>query len=450
MQKNETVTLEITDVTNEGSGVGKADGLAIFVPMTAPGDIAEVKLLKVKKNLAYGKVETILTPSPDRREIDCPSFRQCGGCAFRHISYEAECRIKYQKVYETVKRIGGIDLKPMPILAASRVDHYRNKAQYPVSPDGKVGFFAPRSHRIVPCENCVLQPDLFREIATVFCEWVTSHDIPVYEEQSGKGLLRHLYLRLAEQTGEIMVCIVINGDTLPFSDALIEKLLALCGGKLKSVQINLNEKNTNVILGETCVCLYGEPTVTDILCDNKVRLSPLSFYQVNRDMAEVLYRKAAEYTDPDGKVILDLYCGAGTIGLSMANEARQVIGAEIVPEAVEDARFNAIQNGITNAEFLCADAADAAKQLAKRGIRPDAVIVDPPRKGLSNEVISVITDDFVPERVVYVSCDPATLARDLKLFSDAGYRVEEYTPVDLFPRTNHVETVALLKRRTLL
>lgn len=447
MQKNDTVTLTVTDMTNEGSGVGKADGLAVFVPMTAPGDIAEVKILKVKKNLAYGKVEAILTPSPDRIENDCPSFRQCGGCVFRHISYEAECRVKSAKVYEAMKRIGGIDQKPAPILASSRTDHYRNKAQYPLSPDGKVGFYAFHSHRIVPCDGCPLQPERFDGIAAVFSDWVKTHNISVYDEQTGEGLLRHLYLRLAEQTGEIMVCVVINGDTLPFSDALQEKLRAFCGETLKSVVLNINRKQTNVILGEKCICLYGEPAITDILCDVKVRLSPLSFYQVNRDMAEQLYRKAAEYAEPDGKVILDLYCGAGTIGLSMAKAAKQVIGVEIVPEAVGDARFNAAQNGIENAEFFCADAAEAAKALAGKGIRPDVVLVDPPRKGLSPDVIETVAREFQPERVVYVSCDPATLARDVKLFSEKGYALAEYTPVDLFPRTSHVESVCKLIRQ---
>ena len=444
MQKNERYTLTITDVSNEGSGIGKIEGMAVFVPATVPGDTVKVNILKVKKNMAYGKAEEILSPSSDRAENDCPSFPQCGGCVFRHITYEAECRIKYNKVYEAMKRIGGITQKPKPLLTADQTDHYRNKAQYPVSADQNVGFYAFHSHRIVPCKVCALQPEIFNKTVAVFCDWAKENRIPAYCEETGEGLLRHLYLRFAQQTGQLMVCLVINGDHLPCQEALIKSLKTLCGETLKSFVLNINPKRTNVILGEECRVLYGEAVITDILCGVKVRLSPLSFYQVNHDAAEILYRKAAEYADPSGKRILDLYCGAGTIGLSMAKTAGQIIGVEIVPEAVEDARFNAQQNGIENAEFLCADAAEAAKKLAKRNLHPDIVIVDPPRKGLSRDVIETIGNDFQPQKVVYVSCDPATLARDVALFAEKGYRPEEYTPVDLFPRTSHVETVCLL------
>ena len=447
MQKNETITLEITDITADGSGIGKANGMAVFVPLTAVGDVAEVKILKVKKTLAFAKLERLITPSPDRVENDCFTFRQCGGCAFRHIGYEAECRLKERKVYEAIKRIGGIDLAPMPLVPSSRAAHYRNKAQYPLAEDGSVGFYARHSHRIVACEDCALQPAVFGKIAAVCSAWIREYRLPAYREESGQGLLRHLYIRLAEATGEMMVCLVINGEELPHSAVLIERLRALCGERLKSVQININREKTNVIVGSSCKVLFGSPFITDVLCGVRVRLSPFSFYQVNRTAAEALYRKAADYAQPAGKVLLDLYCGAGTIGLSMASAARRVIGAEIVPEAVEDARFNAKENGIGNAEFLCADAAEAAKQLAGRGVRPDVVIVDPPRKGLAPEVIETVATAFCPERVVYVSCDPATLARDLKQFAEKGYRLVEYTPFDLFPRTTHVETVVQLVRK---
>lgn len=446
MRKNEEVIIDITDVTNEGSGVGKYEGMAVFVPMTAVGDRIRAKILKVKSSYAFAKAEEIIIPSPDRAENDCPSFRQCGGCAFRHITYEAECRIKYNKVYETMKRIGGTDIKPQPIIRSDSPDRYRNKAQYPVAADGSVGFYAFHSHRIVKCGCCALQPEIFGKITAECSEWAAENRISIYDEQSGKGLLRHIYLRLAEKTNEIMFCAVINGEKLPFAEKLISRLKTVCGNNLKSVQLNINKAKTNVILGCECRVLYGDKYITDILCGIKVRLSPLSFYQVNRGMAEKLYEKAAAYAEPNGKVILDLYCGAGTIGLSLADRAKQIIGAEIVPEAVRDARFNARLNGIENAEFICADAGTAAGMLAKRGVSPSVVILDPPRKGCPPELIETVAEAFKPEKVVYVSCDPATLARDVRLFAEKGYTLKEYTPADMFPRTSHVETVVLMSK----
>ncbi len=445
MQKNDEIILNITDVTTEGSGVGRYNGMAIFVPLTAIGDVAKVKILKVKKTYAYGKLLELIEPSQDRCIPDCPVFSKCGGCVFRHIGYNAELKLKTSKVYEAVKRIGGVDTKPQEILF-SKDSNYRNKAQYPVGADGKVGFYAFHSHRIIACNSCLLQPAIFTDILKVTEEWLERNSISIYDESSNKGLLRHIYLRIAEKTDEIMFTAVINGENLPFSEELINNLKTVCGENLKSVQININKKDTNVILGEKCVVLYGQGYITDVLCGVKVRISPLSFYQVNRDMAERLYEKAAEYAEPQNKNILDLYCGAGTIGLSMAEKAKNIIGVEIVPEAVDDAKFNAEQNNIKNTRFICADAADAAVQLASEGIKTDVVIVDPPRKGCSEELIKTVACDFSPERVVYVSCDPATLARDIKIFSELGYVLKEYTPADLFPRTSHVETVALLYR----
>ena len=446
MQKNDEIEIEITDMTDEGSGIGRFCGMAVFVPCTAVGDKVRVLVLKVKKSYAFGKLLRVISPSPDRTENDCPSFNRCGGCVYRHISYEAECRIKKTKVYEAVKRIGGIDLKPKEIIKSVFPHRYRNKAQYPVAEDGTLGFYSFHSHRIAPLNGCALQPEIFDKIAEVFTAWIREKGISVYNERVHKGLLRHVYLRLAEKTGEIMAVAVINGEKLPFQEDLINRLLSVCGERLKSLQININREKTNVILGDKCSVLYGGEYITDILCGVKVRLSPLSFYQVNRATAEKLYEKAAEYACPEGKVILDLYCGAGTIGLSMAQKAKRIIGAEIVPEAVRDARYNAKLNGIENAEFICADAADAAKQLNEKQLAPEVVILDPPRKGCSAELINTVAEKFRPERVVYVSCDPATLARDIKLFGEKGYSLIEYTPVDMFPRTAHVECCALLCR----
>lgn len=445
MQKNEELILNITDVTADGSGVGKYEGMAVFVPLTAIGDTVKIKILKVKKNYAFGKVMEVINPSEDRIEPDCPVFNKCGGCVYRHISYNAECKLKENKVKEAIRRIGGVDMLPQPIMYGQRVDKYRNKAQFPVSQEGRVGFYAFHSHRIIPCSDCALQPSVFKEILKTCEKWIIDNNISIYNENIHSGLLRHIYLRIAEKTDEIMLTLVINGNSVPHISELVE-VLTENYSQIKSIQININKADTNVILGDKCEVVYGEPYINDILCGVKVRLSPLSFYQVNRDMAEMLYEKAAQYVLPKDKNILDLYCGAGTIGLSMAREAKSIIGVEIVSEAIEDAKFNAEQNGITNARFICADASNAAKTLAKEKIQIDAVIVDPPRKGCSEELINTICNEFSPERVVYVSCDCATLARDVKIFGTLGYSLKEYTPCDLFARTAHVETVALICR----
>lgn len=444
MKKNDIIKLNIDAMSSLGSGIGRYEGLAVFVPLSAIGDSLTVKILKVKSNCAFGKIEEILTPSPSRCEPDCTVFSKCGGCVYRHISYEEELKIKQQAVEDAVKRIGKVYLDAQPIVSNGKDKGYRNKAQYPVSEGGKVGFFANHSHRIVENTECALQPDEFTRICQIFTFWMqTSGNLP-YNEQTCKGLIRHLYIRKGEKTGEIMVCLVINGDKVNAAKRLVEDLKEELGDNLKSVVLNVNKQKTNVILSDKCVNLYGEGYIYDILCGVRVRINPLSFYQVNRDMAELLYSKAAEYAKPEGKTVLDLYCGAGTIGLSMAKDAKKIIGVEIIPEAVEDAKFNAANNNIENAEFICADAKDAAKQLADKKLKPDVIVVDPPRKGCSEELLYTIANDFAPERLVYVSCDPATLARDINILSGLGYTLKEYTPFDLFPRTSHCETVALL------
>ncbi len=444
MKKNDIIQLNIDAMSSLGSGIGRYEGLAVFVPLSAVGDSLLVRILKVKSNCAFGKIEEILTPSPTRCNSDCTVFSKCGGCVYRHISYEEELKIKQQSVEDAVKRIGKVSLNSQPIVSNGKSSCYRNKAQYPVSEVGKVGFFANHSHRIIENTECALQPEEFARICQIFTFWMqTSGNLP-YNEQTGKGLVRHLYIRKGEKTGEIMVCLVINGDKVNAAKRLVEDLKEELGEKLGSVVLNINKQKTNVILSDKCVNLYGDGYIYDVLCGVKVRLNPLSFYQVNRDMAELLYSKAAEYAKPEGKTVLDLYCGAGTIGLSMANAAKNIIGVEIIPEAVEDAKFNAQNNGINNARFICSDAADAAKTLAKENIKPDVIIVDPPRKGCSEELLYTIAKDFAPERLVYVSCDPATLARDINILNGFGYILKEYTPFDLFPRTSHCETVALL------
>lgn len=447
MKKNDIVELEITDISSEGSGIGKADGMAVFVPLTAVGDIINARILKVKKNYAFAKIENIITRSQHRIDTDCGVFARCGGCTLRHIDYESECEIKQNRVTQTMRRIGKVNFNSKPIISAPNPDRYRNKALYPVSENGELGFYSNHSHRSIPCGDCLLHPEIFGIAGKIFTDFVKQYNISVYDEETHTGLIRHFYMREGKQTGEIMIGIVINGTDLPQKTELIENLKSVFGENLKSVFLNINRQKTNVVLGEKNIFIFGKEYIYDILCGVRVRISPHSFYQVNHDMAELLYQKASEYAQPDGKNILDLYCGAGTIGLSMAEKAKSIIGVEIVDSAVKDARINAQENGINNAHFICGDAAKAAEQLKLENISADTVILDPPRKGCEQSLLKTVATGFAPERIVYVSCDVATLARDTEILESYGYKLQEYTPVDLFPRTSHVETVCLLSRK---
>lgn len=449
MKKNDLVNLEIIDTTLQGAGVGKSNGMTVFVDSAVTGDIVVAHILKVKQNCAFAKIHEIIKPSKDRIENTCKSFPQCGGCSFRHIDYKKELLIKENHVKNNLKRIGTVEPEFEPILGLSE-SGYRNKAQYPVSMENgevKIGFYAGHSHRVVSCENCALQPPEFSEAVLKFKEFLIENNISIYEETEHKGLVRHIYFRKAVVTGEIMVCLCINGREFPCNKVFIDAMKSVFGENLKSVVLNFNTEKTNVIMGEKCETIYGDGYITDVLCGVKIRISPLSFYQVNHDIAEKLYEKAKEYAEPIGKTVLDLYCGAGTIGLSMAKVCKKIIGVEIIPEAIEDAKFNAKLNGIDNAEFMCGDAKKAVAEFAEIGISPDVVIVDPPRKGCDADLIKTIAEDFKPERVVYVSCDPATLARDCKIFKGLGYNTIKAATFDMFPRTGHVETVVLLSRK---
>lgn len=442
MKKNDIIELEITDISSEGSGIGKHDGQAVFVPLTAVGDRILARVLKVKKNYAFAKCEKIISPSEHRINTDCGVFARCGGCVFRHISYKNEAVLKQNRVKQTMQRIGKVAIDPQPIISAENPDRYRNKALYPIAQGGELGFYSRHSHRSIPCGDCLLHPEVFYKAGNTFTAFVQKHNISVYNEETHSGLLRHFYMRYGAQTGEIMIGIVINSNSLPHHTELVEDLKTALGENLKSVILNVNTQKTNVILGDKNILLYGREYIYDILCDVKVRISPHSFYQVNHDMAERLYKKAAEYAKPQGKNILDLYCGAGTIGLSMAHAAKSIIGVEIVDAAVRDAEINARENGLANARFICGDAAKAAEQLKQENISADVVILDPPRKGCEESLLCTVANDFAPERIVYVSCDVATLARDTVILESLGYKLQEYTPCDLFPRTQHCEVVS--------
>ena len=450
IRKNDIFEADITAMTAEGSGICRIEGMAVFVPGTAVGDRCAVRIVKVLRKYAFGRLEKLLAPSPDRIAPDCPVAAQCGGCVYRHIRYEAELRIKTQRVRDALERIGGLqDFQMEPILAAPDRCRYRNKCQLPIglSKDGtlQLGFYAVNSHRIVNTESCLLQPEAFDRAAAAFRRWYAVSGESVYDEASHSGVLRHLYMRRGEMSGEMMVCVVANGAAL-HEEALLVEMLREAVPEITGILLNINREKTNVVLGKTCRTLWGKDTITDTLCGLAFEIAPHAFYQVNRTQAERLYGKAAEYAGLTGtETLLDLYCGTGTIGLSMAKNAKKLIGAEIVPAAVENARRNAERNAIQNAEFLCADAAEAARILFERGEKPDVIVIDPPRKGCDSALIATIAA-MRPKRVVYVSCDPATLARDLKLFRESGYKTETVTPADMFPGTAHVETVVRLTK----
>ncbi len=445
VNKNDEFNLKITGYTSEGGGVGKYEGQAIFVENTAVGDEILCHIIKAKKTYAIGKVIKIIKPAKVRIEPECEVFKMCGGCSFAHIKYDEELKSKEQKVKDAFERIGGLSPEFAPIIPSPETVRYRNKAQYPVKRENgilNIGFYAKKSHRVIDGGDCLLQPVEFTEIIEIFRKWINNNNITVYSETTNKGLLRHIYLRKAFATDEIMVCAVINGKTLPEAEQLLEQLKAING--FKTLVVNINRENTNVVLGNECYSVYGDGYITDILCGVKIKISPLSFYQVNRNGAERLYTKAAEYASLTGdEDILDLYCGTGTIGLSMADKVKSVIGVEIIPEAIEDARVNAELNNIKNARFICGDASEAAEKLKNEGITPQVIILDPPRKGCAEELLKTVAQ-IHPQKIVYVSCDPATLARDCARLLNLGYEVKEVTPVDMFPRTNHVESVALL------
>ncbi|MCI2056844.1 MAG: 23S rRNA (uracil(1939)-C(5))-methyltransferase RlmD, partial [Oscillibacter sp.] len=439
LQLNKIYTGTVEGYSSEGLGIVRLDGAVVFVPQSVRGETVDLKITKVMKTCAAGEIVKIHNPSPDRAKPECPHYGVCGGCDFQHLVYPEELRAKRQRVQDALTRIGGLDLAVEEILGAKNPIHYRNKSQYPVSADGTIGFYRERSHSVVPIRECLIDAPQSDATAHAIGEWMKRYKVSGYDEKTGKGLVRHVYVRVNKK-GESLCCLLVNAKQVPREPELVAYIRAATP-KTVGVVLGTNTSRGNVILGDRYRTLWGTNFLMDTLCGLSFKLSVPSFYQVNREQAEVLYGKALEFAGLTGEeTVLDLYCGTGTITLCLASRAKRVLGAEIVPEAIRDAKENAERNGISNAEFFCGDASDVAAKLEGEGLRPDVITVDPPRKGLAPEVITSIAG-MEPKRVVYVSCDPATLARDAKLFAEQGYAAERAVAVDLFPATRHVETV---------
>lgn len=446
MKKNEIYTVTIDGYTSQGLGVARLPEGVVFVHQALSGERCEIQLLKVGKHESYARVLRVLESSPERVQPDCPVYGKCGGCALRHMSYAEECRLKAQRVHDALQRIGGIDL-PVEILGAETQEHYRNKVIYPVAEREQQpirGYFRARSHSLIPVERCALVPESADRLADVVIGWMQRYRIAAYDEASCTGLVRNIFLRVSS-LGEIMLCLVVNGESIPHSAELIAALLE-AEPQIRSIVQCVHTRPGNAVLSDRFRTLWGADQLQESLCGLQFTLSPRSFFQVNHDQAQRLYQCAIEAAGLTGQErVLDLYCGTGTITLAMARHAREAIGVEVIPSAVEDARRNAQVNQLSNTRFFCADAGAAAAQMAAEGLTPDVIVVDPPRKGLSLEAVEAMVQ-MAPQRIVYVSCDPATLARDAKLLQERGYRALQAQALDLFPRCAHVETVLLLSK----
>ncbi len=444
MRKNDVYKAEISGLTSEGFGVARVDGMAVFVPYAIPGELVSLKIVKVNKSYAYGKLISIEQESPHRIKPECPVFYRCGGCGLQHMTYERELEFKTDKVLQLIRRTAGLDAPVEPCVGSPEISGYRNKAQYPVGmKDNEItaGFFAKRSHDLVSSDNCIIQNELSRRCVSAVIEYMKNCGVAPYCEETGRGRIRHIYVRCSKK--QALLTLVVNGRSLPATDDLVAIVLKHCP-EVCGIVLNVNTKKTNVVLGQECITLWGKDSLTDILCDIEFEISPKAFYQVNHAQTERLYAKAKELANLTGKeTVLDLYCGIGTISLFMADSAKQVYGVEIVPDAIKNAIKNAERNGISNVEFFVGDAKDAAAKIPSA----DVVITDPPRAGCDREVIDHILR-IAPKRIVYISCNPATLARDLKIFDENGYKTVKVCPYDLFPRTEHIESVALLTLST--
>lgn len=448
LRKNELYTVTIEAYGSDAAGVCHVDGCAVFVPGAIPGEAWEIRIVKVLENYAYGRGERLFTPSPARIEPGCDCYGKCGGCDCRHISYEEELRFKLQKVNDSLVRIGRQTVTAGEILGSGQIGAYRNKGILAVGTvDGKAvsGFYRPRSHQLIPVERCAIQDELIHRAASAITDFMNRNGISAYDEQSGKGVVRHVFCRRAVNSVDRVLCIVARRGFGALTQALVETLRTACQ-ELTGIVLNINKSDGNTVLTGDYYTLWGKPDIHDTLCGLRFTIAPQAFYQINPPQAERLYARALAYAALDRDMLaFDLYCGAGTISLCLAREAGHVIGAEIVPEAIENAKQNALENGIGNVEFICADAGQAAAELAQRGLKPDVVVVDPPRRGMYEDAVSAVAS-MRPQRIVYVSCEPSTLARDVLRFSELGYSLCEATAVDMFPRTKHVETVCLLTR----
>ena len=447
LTKNQTLSLTIEGYTSDGSGIARVGGFVVFVPFSAKGDVCDVKIVKVLKTHAFGVIERITKPSPARIEPACSAFLKCGGCDFLHISYEEELSLKQQRVQDCLNRLGKLDVLLEPVEPSPQTHRARNKAQFPVEKQGErvvYGFYRRRSHQVIATADCLINHPNACSLAQAVADWAQKYNISIYDEQTNTGLLRRIYTRHGADRD--LLCIVATKSKLPHAQELLEACRSVCP-TLSGVVLNINSKQTNLILGEKCLTLWGESALHDDLLGKTFMLSPLSFYQVNHPQAENLYRKIIELCDLDkDKDALDLCCGVGTITLSLAPYCRKVIGAEIVQRAIDDANINARSNNVDNAEFICADAGDAAEKLVKQGFAPYAVVLDPPRKGLDTRSLDAVLS-LSPERIVYVACDPAALARDGRYLCDRGYKITYAKAYDMFPRTANVETVALLQKQ---
>ena len=457
-QKNDLVTVRIEDMGQNGEGIGKADGYTLFVKDTVIGDVIRAKVIKAKKNYGYGRLMEILTPSENRVEPRCPVARQCGGCQLQMLDYREQLRYKENKVKNDLQRIGGFENPPMePIIGMEDPWRYRNKAQFPIGYDREgnlvAGFYAGRTHTIIPCKDCLLGAPENRPVLEGVLDWMRENRIPAYDEADGRGLVRHVLVRRGFSTGEMIVCLVINGAELPAPERLVSRLKKIKG--MAGITFSSNTARTNVILGDNVSTVWGRPYITDCIGPVKYRISPLSVYQVNPVQTKRLYETALEFAGLTGsETVWDLYCGIGTISLFLARQAGKVYGVEIVPQAIEDARRNAAENGIENAEFYVGKAEEVlpgyyARYEQKHGEKAhaDVIVVDPPRKGCEESLLETMVQ-MQPERIVYVSCDPATLARDLKYLCGRGYELRRVRPADMFSMTVHVETVVLLSHKS--
>lgn len=447
LEKNQIYEAVITDYTAEGQGIAHIEGITVFIPNAIAGERVRVRIEAVRKTWAAGKITELLEKSPHRVNRQCPVAKLCGGCDFWHMDYAEETRLKAARVRDCLNRLAGEKLDEVPILAAPDCRGYRNKAQYPVaSKKGRTyaGFFRAGTHDVVENSRCLILPQETDQVKDAVIDHVNQFRVPVYDETAHTGLLRHIYVRRGAVSGQILVCLAVNGRTLPHAPELVERLKKIPG--FATLVLSVNTKKGNAVLGDEFITLYGPGFIEDTLCGLNFRLSPRSFYQVNHHQAQRLYQTAIQLADISKEdLVLDLYCGVGTITLAMASAAGKVMGVEVVPQAIEDAKDNAVRNGIGNAEFFCGDAGEAALALEAKGIHPDVITVDPPRKGLSADTIEAVTR-MSPKRLVYVSCDPATLARDIALLKQRGFRVEKAMAADLFPRCSHVETVVLMSR----